>query len=61
LDVADLRARFGEPDVRILGLQALDDRARLFGDVQSARTPRANDLEADDRLAVEQRGRARRS
>ena len=53
LNVADLRARLGELDLRILALQPLDDRARVLRDVERARAPRAHDLEADDGLAVE--------
>ena len=58
LDIADLRARLGELHLRILLLEALDDGARVLGDVERAGAPRAHDLEADDGLAVEQRSRA---
>ena len=59
LDVVDRRARLGElARAGTPAASALDDGARVLGDVERARAPRAHDLEADDGLAVEQRGRA---
>ena len=48
----------GDGDVRVRGLQLVERGAHARGDLDLAGAAAARDLEADHRLAVEQRGRA---
>ena len=57
-DGIDEVERLDDLDMRVLGLQLLELRAHAVGHLDLARAARARDLEADDRLAVQQRRRA---